>query len=208
MSGLFITFEGVEGGGKSTQISAAANWLAERGHEVVQTREPGGTFGAESIRDLLVNGATDQWSSLTECLLMNAARSEHLEKLIRPALAGDKTVLCDRFMDSTRAYQGGAGGIAMAELREIEKAVVGSTVPDLTIILDLPVEEGLIRAATRGGEDRFERKGEAYHRQVRQAFQTIAKEEPDRCVLIAADQPLEKVTEAVLAALQSRLEIS
>ena len=206
MTGLFITFEGVEGGGKSSQITAVNSYLSGKGHDIVQTREPGGTYGAESIRDLLVNGATDQWSDLTECLLMNAARSEHLEKLIRPALAAGKTVLCDRFMDSTRAYQGGAGGLSMQTVLEIEQCVVAETRPDMTFILDLPVEEGLKRAAMRGGEDRFERKGAAYHERVRQAFLNIAAEETDRCMLIDATAPLEKVTEAVLEALQSRLK--
>lgn len=205
MAGLFITFEGVEGAGKSTQISVVNKFLTEQGHEVVLTREPGGTTGAERIRDLLVNGTTDQWSDMTECLLMNAARAENLEKVIRPALAAGKTVLCDRFMDSTRAYQGAAGGIDMGAVRGIERAVVGDTQPDMTFIFDISVETGLARAASRGGEDRFERKGTAYHEKVRQGFLAIAAQEPRRGIIVDAAQAPEAVSASLLAILRSRL---
>ncbi len=207
MSGIFITFEGVEGAGKSTQVAKTSDFLKNLGHDVIITREPGGSFGAERIREMLVKGTADQWTDLTECLLMNASRAENLDKLIRPALADGKTVLCDRFMDSTRAYQGGAGGIDQDILLQIEAAVVSPTQPDLTLIFDMPVPTGLARASARGGDDRFEKKGADYHERVRRAFLAIAKAEPARCALISADQPVENVFQDVLAALQKHLKI-
>ncbi|HYG27868.1 MAG TPA: dTMP kinase, partial [Caulobacteraceae bacterium] len=155
--GRFITLEGGEGAGKSTQQNRLVARLAALGHEVVATREPGGSEGGEAIRELLVNGPPERWSAVTEVLLMNAARRDHLERRIRPALARGAFVVCDRFADSTRAYQG-AGGEADTELiRAVEHFVVEDARPDLTLILDLPVEAGLKRAASRGGgEARFE----------------------------------------------------
>lgn len=203
MRGRFVTFEGVEGAGKSTQIAAAGEWLRDRGHDVVITREPGGTHGAEAIRDLLVRGVVEQWTDLSECLLVNAARSEHLDKLIRPALAAGRTVLCDRFMDSTRAYQGAAGGIDSTLLQALESGVVAADIPDLTLIFDLPVEAGLERARTRGSDDRFEQKGLDYHQRVRQAFRAIAEAEPARCRIIDAAGPPDRIGADVRAALAS-----
>ncbi|MCI5048687.1 MAG: dTMP kinase [Aquisalinus sp.] len=205
MSGIFITFEGVEGAGKSTQISHLASWLSDAGHEVLTTREPGGAPQAEQIRQLLVTGSTDSWTDMGECLLMNAARAEHLARTIRPALDAGKTVLCDRFMDSTRAYQGGAGGIDMSALLKIEAAVVGPMVPDLTLIFDLPVTAGLERARVRGGEDRFEKKGAQYHEKVRAAFLQIAEHEPDRCHVINADQSPDDVSRDMIRCLEAWL---
>ena len=148
--GLFITFEGGEGAGKSTQVGLLAMRLAAQGRDVVRTREPGGSPGGEAIRALLVTGGADRWSATTETLLMNAARCDHIERVIAPALQRGAVVICDRFADSTRAYQGAAGGAAPELIAALEAAVVGDTRPDLTFILDLPVEIGLARAAGRG----------------------------------------------------------
>ena len=185
--GLFISFEGGEGTGKSTQVAHLAAELRTRGHDVLATREPGGTPGSEAIRTLLVSGEIDRWSALTEALLMNAARREHIERVIAPALTAGTIVLCDRFADSTRVYQGAAGGVSADLIATLETAVVGAVRPDLTFILDLPIEVGLARAGARGlGESRFETKGEAYHGRLREAFLDIARDDPDRCVVIDA----------------------
>lgn len=205
--GLFITFEGGEGAGKSTQVRRLADRLRAAGREVVTTREPGGSPGAEAIRDLLVNGATDRWSPLTEALLMNAARRDHVERVIQPALARGAVVLCDRFADSTRAYQGAGGGVSPAFIRQIEDQVVGETRPDLTLIFDLPVSDGLKRASARGGgEARFEAKGLDFHERLRAAFLAIARDEPARCAVIAAGEAMEAVEAAVWATVSPRLE--
>ncbi len=204
--GVFITFEGGEGAGKSTQLKRLADRLAAAGRAVVATREPGGSDGAESVRTLLVEGPADRWSPLAETLLLYAARSDHLERLIRPALARGAVVISDRFADSTRAYQGAGGGVEPGLIDRLERAVLGATRPDLTLILDLPAERGLARAAGRGGaEARFESKGLAFHRRLREGFLALAAAEPGRCVVIDADQPLEGVAEAVDAAVDAVL---
>jgi dTMP kinase len=204
--GLFITFEGGEGAGKSTQVRRLAERLAAGGREVVVTREPGGTPGAEAIRALLVTGAAERWSALSECLMMNAARRDHVERLIAPALARGAIVLCDRFADSTRAYQGAAGGVPQALVSAIETAVAGDCRPDVTFVLDLAVEAGLARAARRGGgERRFEAKGLAFHAAIRAAFLAIAADEPDRCAVIDAGLPEAAVADAVWRRLEGRL---
>jgi dTMP kinase len=196
--GLFITFEGGEGAGKSTQVRRLADRLKSTGRRVVMSREPGGSPGGEAIRDLLVRGDTDRWSPMTEALLMNAARRDHIERVIRPALDAGDIVISDRFADSTRAYQG-AGGEADPEfIAALERYVVGDTRPDMTIILDLPVETGLRRALSRGGaEARFEAKGEAFHERLRKGFLDIAAAEPDRCIVIHADQTPDAIEEAI-----------
>jgi dTMP kinase len=204
--GIFITFEGGEGAGKSTQIRRLAERLRADGRDVVLTREPGGSPGAESIRELLLNGETDRWSPLTEALLMNAARRDHIERVIAPALARGAVVLCDRFADSTRAYQGAGGQVATAVIAQLETAVVGDMRPDLTLIFDLPVEEGLRRALSRnGGEERFEAKGAAFHERLRAAYLDIARAEPERCAVIDATATLDAVEAVILAAVQPRL---
>ncbi len=204
--GRFITFEGGEGAGKSTQIRRLAQRLVEAGREVTLTREPGGSPGAEAIRTLLVTGEADRWSPLTETLLMYAARRDHIERAIAPALARGAVVLCDRFLDSTRAYQGAGGGTPPGLIHTLEIEVLGEVVPDLTLIFDLPPAVGLARAAARGeGEARFEAKGLAFHERLRAGFRAIAEAEPDRCVLIDADASLEAVGEAVWSAVQGRL---
>ncbi|HSZ53163.1 MAG TPA: dTMP kinase [Caulobacteraceae bacterium] len=204
--GFFITFEGGEGAGKSTQVRRLAERLRAAGREVVVTREPGGSTGAEAIRGLLVSGAADRWSPISEALMMNAARRDHVEKLIVPALARGDVVICDRFADSTRAYQGAAGGAPADLIATLESAVVGDCRPDLTLVLDLPVDIGLARAADRGGaEARFEAKGAAFHAAIRQAFLDIAAAEPGRCVVVDSSAPPEVVAEAVWAAVEARM---
>ena len=205
--GVFITFEGGEGTGKSTQVARLARRLEGLGREVVTTREPGGSPGGEAIRALLVSGAVDRWSALSEALLMNAARRDHVERVIRPALARGAWVICDRFADSSRAYQGVAGGVDLGVIAALETAVVGETRPDLTLILDLPIALGLARAASRpGAEARFEAKGEAFHSQLRDAFLEIAGREPERCRVIDAGGDPDAVEARIWAAEESRLQ--
>jgi dTMP kinase len=184
-AGRFITFEGGEGAGKSTQVKALAARLRAQGLTVVETREPGGVPSGELIRDLLVTGATDRWTPLSEALLNYAARQEHLEELIRPTLARAQWVISDRFADSTTAYQGSAEGVAPDVLKALYELVVGNTSPNLTFMLDIPANEGLKRAEARGtGGTRYEQMGVAYHQRIREAFLLIARNEPQRCKVI------------------------
>jgi dTMP kinase len=206
--GLFITFEGGEGTGKSTQARRLASRLHAEGMSVILTREPGGAPAAEIIRGLLVTGEPDRWSPIAEALLNYAARDAHLAGTIRPALARGAVVVCDRFMDSTRAYQGFAGGVAMTLIDDLEAAVVGATRPDLTLVFDLAAELGLARAKARagdGGEDRYEKMGLAFHRTLRTAFLAIAAGAPQRCVVIDAGAGPEDVAAAVWLAVAPRL---
>ena len=206
VQGRFITFEGGEGAGKSTQVRRLAARLIAAGRPVVATREPGGSAGGESIRELLVNGPAERWSALTETLLMYAARSDHIERVIAPALARGAWVICDRFADSTRAYQGAAGGADPGFISLLETHVLGATRPDLTIVLDLPAEACLARAELRGvAESRFESKGAAFHGRLRQAFLDIATAEPARCALIDAAGGQDQVEREIWAAVQARL---
>jgi len=194
--GVFITFEGGEGTGKTTQLAKLAAALEKKGVDVLCTREPGGSPEAEAIRDELVSGDSGKWSPLAEALLMNAARDSHLRKTIRPALALGRTVLCDRFLDSTRAYQGAAGGVDIKLIAALEKSVVGQTVPDLTLIFDLDADIGLARA--KPSEDRFERKGAEFHSRLNAAFREIARGEPERCRIIDASAPPDVVFAAIM----------
>lgn len=206
--GRFITFEGGEGAGKSTQVRILAERLRGAGHEVVATREPGGSDGAEAIRGLLLTGDADRWSAVSETLLMYAARRDHIERTIRPALERGAWVISDRFADSSRAYQGAGGGVARGLLAAMETFVVEDTRPDLTLILDLPVEQGLERAGLRGGaEMRFESKGVAFHQRLRDAFLEIAAAEPGRCAVVAADQTPDQVSAAIWSAVAQRLPV-
>ena len=206
--GRFITFEGGEGAGKSTQLKGLVARLQSQGREVVATREPGGSPGAEAIRELVLTGAADRWSPVTETLLMYAARRDHVERVIRPALARGAWVVCDRFADSTRAYQGAAGGTAAELIAALERFVLEETRPDLTLIFDLPVEVGLARAHARAGSEmRFESKGLAFHARLRDGFLAIADAEPDRCALIDADGSVEAVEARVWAITQGRLGV-
>ncbi|MCA3555553.1 dTMP kinase [Aestuariivirga sp.] len=200
MSSLFITFEGGEGSGKSTQIRRLAATLQGQGRDVLITREPGGTPEAEAIRSLLVSGDVARWTAKSEALLNYAAREQHLDQVIRPALAGGKTVLCDRFMDSTRAYQGYAGGCDLGFIDALEKAVVGPARPGLTLIFDIDPAIGLARARSRGdaqAEDRYERKGLVFHEKLREGFLDILRKEPKRCRLVDASRGIDAVADDV-----------
>ncbi|MGE0408007.1 MAG: dTMP kinase [Amphiplicatus sp.] len=205
MRGAFISFEGGDGAGKSTQIRLLADRLSASGLSVVTTREPGGAPGAEAIRALILAGAADRWSPLAEALLMFAARADHLEKTINPARTRGAVVLSDRFADSSMAYQGAAGALGKEAVETLTRLVVGEDGPDLTFILDLPEATGLARVGARGGDNRFEAKGAAYQRQVRQAFLDIAAGAPERCVVIDASQSVEAVAAAISAAVRERL---
>jgi dTMP kinase len=207
MRGSFISFEGGEGAGKSTQIRSLADRLTLAGFDVVLTREPGGSPGAETIRELLVNGEADRWSSVTETLLMYAARRDHLERVIRPALDRGAIVLCDRFADSTRAYQGAGGDAPASLIAALEDHVLAGSIPDLTLIFDIPAAVGLERAANRGGAARFESKGLDFHERLRAGFLAIAQREPERCIVIdAADTP-QAVFDAVWDAVSTRFDL-
>lgn len=204
--GRFITFEGGEGGGKSTQVKSLAARLRAAGEDVLETREPGGSPGAEEIRGLLVKGAPERWDAMSELLLHFAARRAHLRETIVPALADSRWVLCDRFADSTMAYQGYGHGLGREPVLALYDLVVGGRRPDVTIILDLPVDEGLARAAARsGGGDRYERMDRAFHERLRDGFLDIAKREPERCVLVDATQSLDAVASAVWDSVSDRL---
>ena len=204
--GRFITFEGGEGAGKSTQVKLLADALAKRGLEVVITREPGGAPTAELIRKLLVEGEAGRWDPVTEALLHTAQRREHLVRTVWPALERGAWVVSDRFADSTLAYQGAGQGVTPAQLDLLYRLVAGDFQPDLTLVLDLPVEEGLKRAAGRGGqEDRYERMGMAFHERIRAAFAAIAQRYPERCVMVSALGSPAEVHAAILAAADSKL---
>jgi len=204
--GRFITFEGGEGAGKSTQVQRLAARLQSQRPEVVTTREPGGSPGAESIRDLVLRGDADRWSPVTETLLMYAARRDHIERVIRPALDRGAWVVCDRFADSTRAYQGAAGGTAPGLITALEAYILEDVRPDLTLVFDLPAEVGLARAHARAGaEMRFESKGMAFHERLREGFRAIADAEPGRCALIDATGSMDAVEAAVWATVTGRL---
>jgi dTMP kinase len=204
--GRFITFEGGEGTGKSTQVARLVERLRARDLEVVQTREPGGSDGAEDIRNIALNGDAGRWSPVTETLLMFAARSDHLERTIRPALEAGRWVVCDRFADSSRAYQGVGGGTPTEFIESLDAAIVGTTQPDLTLIFDLPVEVGLERAFGRGlFETRFESKGLEFHERLRRGFLDIAAAHPARCIVIDADGDQDTVAARVWAAVEARL---
>lgn len=203
---FFITLEGGEGAGKSTQAARLASRLTEHGLDVVSTREPGGSPGAESIRGLLVNGAHDRWSPVTETLLMYAARRDHIERLIRPALDRHATVICDRFIDSTRAYQGVAGGVPDGLIESLESTTLDGVWPDLTLVFDLPVEMGLSRASNRStSEIRFETKDLEFHRRLREGFLEIASREPDRCAIVDASLPTDTVADHIWSIVETRL---
>ena len=206
--GKFITLEGGEGGGKSTQARLLAAFLEARGHKTLVTREPGGSALAEAVRKLLLNPPEGAADPLTEALLFNAARRDHLARVIKPALAAGTHVICDRFADSTRAYQGAGGKLDGATISTLESMVVGEDWPDLTLILDLPVEVGLARVASRqtGGEkDRFEIEDRGFHQRLREAFMVIAAREPRRCVFIDAQPEAEAVAASIAGVAAERL---
>jgi dTMP kinase len=206
--GKFITLEGGEGAGKSTQARLLADWLGQKGISVALTREPGGTPGAEDIRNLLVTGAVGRWDSLTETLLHYAARREHMARLILPALDAGRWIICDRFIDSTTAYQGYGQSIDLNVIARLRETVLGAFAPDLTLILDVAPETRRARTAARpGNEDRYERMNEAFHDRVRAGFHAIAAAEPERCAVIAADQEIAAVSAAIKEAMVEKLAI-
>jgi dTMP kinase len=185
--GLFITLEGGEGSGKSTQSKRLQAILESEGHSVVITREPGGSPGAEAVRSLLVTGATDRWDGMTEALLLFAARRDHVERTIKPALDRGAIVICDRFTDSTMAYQGYGHDLGREPVEQLNKIALNDFKPDITLILDLAVEEGLKRAVSRGGdEQRYEDMDIAFHHRLREGFLDISKRDPNRCHIIDA----------------------
>ncbi|MCS6780838.1 MAG: dTMP kinase [Geminicoccaceae bacterium] len=203
-AGRLLTLEGGEGAGKSTQLARLAAFLEGRGIAVERTREPGGTEGAEAIRALLLEGGAERWSPACELLLVCAARRDHLEKRIEPALAAGRWVLCDRYLDSTRVYQGIAGGLGLELVDRLQQELLGFRLPDLTILLDLPVEQGLARRHGQGGASRFERKGTSFHEKVRAGFLELARAEPDRFLLIDAARPVELVAAEIAAKVAAR----
>ncbi|WP_245296876.1 MULTISPECIES: dTMP kinase [Rhodomicrobium] len=211
-AGKFITFEGGEGAGKSTQAALLRDELAASGIKAILTREPGGSPRAEAIRSVLLSGKAKDFGPMGETLLFYVARDSHLELTIRPALARGEWVICDRFHDSTRAYQGAAGGVSMAAINALERIVVGPTMPDLTLILDLPPEEGLKRAAARAkgegqGADRFEAMSLIFHQNLRQEFLEIAEAEPARCEVIDAARTVQQVADDIWSAVSQRLDL-
>lgn len=211
-SGFFITFEGGEGAGKSTQIERLARRMRAKKYEVLVSREPGGSPGAEAVRHVLLSGAAEPFGSKMEAILFAAARSDHVEQVIRPAVERGSIVLCDRFIDSSRVYQGVTGGIDADFMKALEAVAINGMMPDMTLIFDIDPVEGLKRATARRGAgdaaDRFEKETLAIHRQRREAFLAIAKAEPERCIVVDAsadpDTVENVVTAAVFAALEAR----
>lgn len=203
---MFVTFEGGEGAGKSTQIRLLAEALRSRGHDVVITREPGGSAGAEALRHVLLSGAAEDFGVRMEAMLFAAARADHLDCVIRPALGAGQIVLCDRFVDSSRVYQGVTGNLEPALMAALERVSIGDSMPDLTLILDLPADVGLARARRRAGvsveneaPDRFEKETLDVHEKRRQGFLDIAAREPGRCRIIDASLDVDRIARDILA---------
>jgi dTMP kinase len=207
VTGRFITLEGGEGVGKSTQLTRLADAIRARGYEVVTTREPGGTPGAEAIRELLMTGDEERWSPRAEALLFAAARADHVEKLIRPAISRGAWVLCDRFIDSTRAYQGGASGISDTDVLSLHAIGSGGLMPDRTLILELPEIESQSRTTMRDGnlQDRMGARDNDYYQKVTSSFRTFADDDPSRFRQVIAIGTKEEVTAHLLAALDGLL---
>lgn len=199
MTARFITFEGIDGSGKSTQSRRFADLLRSRGQDVILTREPGGSAGAEEIRSLVLTGEPDRWSAETELLLFTAARRDHLEKTISPALSLGQTVICDRFADSTRVYQGATRGDLRAKVDALHTLMIGIE-PDLTFIIDMDPAVALARGlARRSGEDRFEDFGLGFQETLRHGFLTLAKTFPNRCVLIDGNRTVAQIASEIAA---------
>ena len=207
MRGLFITFEGGEGAGKSTQIRLLAAALQNRGLPVLLTREPGGSPGAEATRHVLLSGAAEKFGPEMEAILFAAARNDHVQQVIRPAVTAGKIVLCDRFMDSSRVYQGVTGNLQTDLMTNLERVAIDGMQPDLTIILDIDPAIGLKRAASRGAAaDRYEKEGIALHQRRREAFLAIAKAEPKRCLVVDAAAAQDDIAAAILAGVEERMK--
>lgn len=205
MKGKFITIEGGEGAGKSTMMDRLAGWLVSHGHRVVSTREPGGTVLAEKIRAILLDDQHGELSDQSELLLVFASRAQHLEELIRPALARGDTVLCDRFTDASWAYQGGGRQMPDEWIASMEKMVHGDLQPDLTLLLDLPPDQGLKRVSRRGKADRFEQESSRFFKRVRQAYLVRAKSSANRFEIIDASGDIAQVWSQIESALERRL---
>lgn len=206
--GWFISFEGGEGSGKSTQLKLLTTAFEKSGLPFISTREPGGSQGAEKIRSLLVTGETDAWDPLTETLLFNAARADHINRLIAPAIAEGKTIICDRFFDSTLVYQGIGKGLGTEYIKNLHHMVFGNFMPDLTIMLDISPEEGLKRAGARqGDENRFEQLDIDFHNKIRAGFLNIAAREKERCVVIDATQEAAVLHKQIVGIINSRCGI-
>ncbi|MBS0185149.1 MAG: dTMP kinase [Proteobacteria bacterium] len=204
--GLFLTFEGGEGTGKSTQIRKVADWLKEQGVPVVITREPGGTPGAEEIRNLLVQGNPERWDAMTEALLLFAARRDHVEFFIKPYLKQGAWVLCDRFTDSSWVYQGFAGNLGVEKIEDLTKTVLNNFKPFLTLILDLPPDVGLARAHARSTkENRFEKKSLVFHERLQEGYRLLAQQNSDRCVLVSGLGSENDVFERLIDVLKKRV---
>ena len=209
MRGRFITFEGGEGTGKSTHAALLAQKLGTLGIAVLLTREPGGSPGAEIIRHVLLSGAAKPLGATVEAILFAAARDDHIRNTIMPALTAGRWVICDRFTDSTQVYQGALGGVDQKFLRALERVTVGDLKPDLTFVLDTPVEVGMSRAEQRRGDragDRFESESKDYHEKLRDAFRMLALGEPNRCVLIDANGTRSDVADQIWAVVNKRLD--
>jgi dTMP kinase len=205
MTGKFISIEGGEGAGKSTQIKALSKAIEQRGFEVVITREPGGTAGAEAIRQLLLDGGADRWRPSAEALLFAAARSDHVDRLIRPALAAGKWVISDRFLDSSRAYQGASSGVGDDDILALHRIGSGSFLPDMTLVLDIAPETALLRTQSRDGgmADRIGGRDREFHAAVREAFLQMAADDPHRMRVIDASGEADGVTSLIMAELSS-----
>jgi dTMP kinase len=209
MRGKFITFEGGEGTGKSTQAATLAHKLESVGQSVLLTREPGGSPGAEIIRHVLLSGAAKPLGADAEAMLFAAAREDHVRCTIEPALAAGKWVVCDRFADSTRVYQGALGQVDRRLIKGLERVSIGDLLPDLTLILDLPVDVALERLSLRRGDaapDRFEAENVEFHEKLREAFRALAADEPERCVIIDASAPRVQVAKDIWNTVQAKLE--
>ncbi len=212
--GKFITFEGGEGAGKSTQVRLLANSLQRLGQKVMMTREPGGSPKAEAIRKLLLEGKLAKFGPFAEALLFSIARDDHLETVIRPALKKENWVICDRFMDSTMAYQGAGGNLPPAVIKGLEHTVVGNTRPDFTILIDLPPAVGMNRARIRwqqttgGTADRFESMDMKFHERLREAFLEIAKNDPERCMIFNGEQPPDELANHIWTTIVARYALA
>jgi dTMP kinase len=208
LRGHFITFEGGEGSGKSTHAATLAQKLKTQGQDVVLTREPGGSTGAEIIRHILLSGIAKPLGAETEAILFAAARDDHVRNIIIPALKSGSWVICDRFIDSTRVYQGALGNVDERLIRSLERVTVGAAVPELTFILDVPAQIGLARAKSRRGQneaDRFEGEAMEFHEKLRQAYRALAAAEPNRCVVIDGRAPRDVVSDRIWSIVQERL---
>ncbi len=199
MAGVFVTFEGPDGAGKTTQVRLLAEALRQRGHEVVVTREPGGTRISDKIREMILDPSHQEMCDVTEILLYAASRAQHVREIILPSVNDGKIVLCDRFVDASIAYQGFGLGFPLEHIRAINQVATGGLVPDRTYLLDIPVTEGKARLAARAGLDRIEQKGAAYHERVRAGFLQLAAEHPKRIRVIDANRPLEQIGAEILA---------